>query len=253
MSPRIRSVHPDICTSEVMASLSAELERTFVRLWTHCDDEGRCVDNPRLIKAGIFPLHDDITPKVLDGQLAKLAQLDLVVRYEVDGRRYLSVRSWDEYQHPQRARRSQYPQLHEDSATSRVLVAEVYGTGVGEGEGEGEGEGVHAPDKPARARDVLFETVAEVAGMDWRHLTATARGPLNRAVGELRTVKATPEEVRVRARRYHAVYPDSALTPMALTKHWPALEVEPPVRSTRRSVGDDTMAAGHRWLNGGTA
>ena len=53
---RIRSVHPDICTSETMAGLDAELERTFVRLWTHCDDFGKCFDNVRLIKAAYLPV-----------------------------------------------------------------------------------------------------------------------------------------------------------------------------------------------------
>jgi hypothetical protein len=66
---RIRSVHPDICISETMAVVSAELERTFVRLWTHCDDHGRCQDNVHLIKAGIYPLHLDVTPERLDEEL----------------------------------------------------------------------------------------------------------------------------------------------------------------------------------------
>jgi hypothetical protein len=63
-----------------------------------------------------------------------------------------------------------------------------------------------------------------VTGNDLRELTATARGPLNRAAAELRKVGATPGEVRRRARRYRERYSvDIALTPMALTKQWPTL------------------------------
>ena len=69
---RIRSVKPELCTSETMAEVSAEAERTFVRLWTHCDDEGRCKDNPKLLKAALFPLHDDCTSPV--GEMRKLCE-----------------------------------------------------------------------------------------------------------------------------------------------------------------------------------
>lgn len=103
---RIRSVHPDICVSPTMAELPAHLERTFVRLWTHCDDHGRCLDIPRLIKAAIYPLHDDMTAEVLDDELEQLRKAGLVIRYQGDGKALLAVRSWGEYQHPNRPRPS---------------------------------------------------------------------------------------------------------------------------------------------------
>jgi hypothetical protein len=138
---RIRSVSPDICTSEKMAGLSAELERTFVRLWTHCDDHGRCVDNPRLIKAGIFPLHDEMTPAAIDADLDELEEHGLILRYEADGKPFLSVSSWDEYQHPQRPRPSKYPVPLDASRTRPRRIPDVYVSGEGEGEGEGDGDG----------------------------------------------------------------------------------------------------------------
>jgi len=140
---RIRSVHPDICQSEAMAAISASGERTFVRLWTHCDDDGRCVDNPRLIKAALYPLHEDVTATTLETDLLELTDAGLIVRYAVDGKRYLVIRSWAEYQHPQRPRASKYPPpqciLPDTSASPRVHVADVQGTGV-EGRQERERE-----------------------------------------------------------------------------------------------------------------
>lgn len=106
---RIRSVKPEICTSETMAELSAELERTFVRLWTHCDDEGRCRDNTRLIKAAIYPLHDDITADVLDDQLDLLVSAGLVTRYVVDGIAVVAVTHFAEHQRPQKKQASKLP------------------------------------------------------------------------------------------------------------------------------------------------
>lgn len=151
---RIRSVHPDICVSASMAELPANLERTFVRLWTHCDDEGRCIDEPRLIKAALYPLHDDITADMLDDELNELAEAGKVIRYVAEGKRVLTVRpdSWCEYQKPQRPTRSKLPGLPDSSASphgdakegttsdrGRLIAGEGEGEGVGGGEGDAPG------------------------------------------------------------------------------------------------------------------
>lgn len=107
--PRIRSVHPDLCVSESMALLPAEVERTYVRLWTHMDDQGRCVDNVKLIKAAIYPLHDDMTLIELDKHLNRLVGGSHLIDYEVDGKPYLQVREWTKYQHPQRPAKEKLP------------------------------------------------------------------------------------------------------------------------------------------------
>jgi hypothetical protein len=131
---RIRSVHPDICVSETMAVLPAELERTFVRLWTHCDDDGRCLDSPKLIKAAIYPLHDDVTAEKLNEELYELDAAGLVSRYMVGEKRYLQVLSWGEFQHPQRPKKSKFPPPPSDVAdvyaTRRVSEPETSWTGV---------------------------------------------------------------------------------------------------------------------------
>jgi hypothetical protein len=79
-----------------------------------------------------------------------------------------------------------------------------------------------------RERDELFEAVAEVCGITVAELTKTSRGPMNNAVGQLRSVSATPGQVKVRANRYRQRYPDTSLTPSALVKHWPALAEQNP-------------------------
>lgn len=63
-----------------------------------CDDEGRFLADPRQVKADVWPLDDDITPKKLAAWLPKLAEVTVtseegvkvpaVVLYEVDGVKY---------------------------------------------------------------------------------------------------------------------------------------------------------------------
>lgn len=133
---RIRSVHPDICVSATMASLPAELERTFVRLWTHCDDHGRCQDNPRLIRAALYPLLDDMTTERVNVELEALSNAGLLWRYKVDGCGYLQVRSWNEFQHPNRPKKSKWPAplAWQVLDTDEALLEHGEGTaGVGEG------------------------------------------------------------------------------------------------------------------------
>jgi hypothetical protein len=80
-----------------------------------------------------------------------------------------------------------------------------------------------APQEKSAKRDELFEAVAEACNIDWTNLTPSGRGPLNKAVAELRGIGVTPDQVGGRAAAYRKTYPDAPLTPMALTKHWAAL------------------------------
>jgi biotin operon repressor len=79
------------------------------------------------------------------------------------------------------------------------------------------------PKKDSAKKDELFEAVAQACNIDWTNLTLTGRGPLNKAVKELRDIGVTPDQVGPRAAAYRKTYPDAPLTPMALTKHWAAL------------------------------
>lgn len=89
------------------------------------------------------------------------------------------------------------------------------------------------PPKRARERDLLFEAVVEATGLSLDALTKSARGAANRATKELREVGASPELVRRAAKQYVKEYPDAALTPTALAKHFPKLV--PKLRDYRQS------------------
>lgn len=154
---RIRSVHPDLCISESMAALPAAVERTYVRLWTHCDDQGRCVDNVKLIKAAIYPLHDDMTLDVLNDHLDRLVAGRHLVGYEVDGRALLQVREWTKYQHPQRPAKEKLPVRDTSARLTRVAVQSRGGDmemDAQEGRGDCADKSATVPPNPSRLEEV---------------------------------------------------------------------------------------------------
>jgi hypothetical protein len=141
---RIRSIHYDALKSEKLAAASAEAERLYWRLSTHCDDAGRAEDDPRLFAAYLFPLNDDITGPRVDEWLDELEGLGLIVRYEAGERRYLCVTKWSEYQKPNKPTPTKLPAppepLRECSGSGSVALP----LGV-EGSGDGEGDETAAP------------------------------------------------------------------------------------------------------------
>lgn len=108
---RIRSVHPDICTDQGLVGLSGDAERLWVRLWTHLDDEGRCEDDPLLLKAALFPRHRHIGEDDIEEWLGELIRNGQVIRYEIDGVRCLTAKpeAWGKYQKPRRRVDSKLP------------------------------------------------------------------------------------------------------------------------------------------------
>lgn len=91
-------------------------------------------------------------------------------------------------------------------------------------------------DKPLAASgksvsEQLWDAVLLACKMDGSQMTDSARGALNKAVKQLKSVEATPREVLRRGVLYKSRFPNAALTPSALVKHWPEL-VPPPLAST---------------------
>lgn len=144
---RIRSIHPDLHRDKTLAQASATAERTFVRLWCHLDDDGRGEDDPDLLKADLYPRHREMGPGEIEADLAELDKLGLVIRYVIEGERYLACKAstWAKYQRPQKKMDSVLPpppersnvptgDLHDqdDSPTGPLPpVVEGRGEGVG--------------------------------------------------------------------------------------------------------------------------
>lgn len=123
---RIRSVHPDLCRDRTLAKVSADAERTFIRLWPHLDDGGRALDDPLLLKADLYPVHEHMTAAEVDRDLDELAAFGLVIRYEVNGTAYLSAKptTWATYQKPRHPQDSKFPAPDDPAAIRRTITAE---------------------------------------------------------------------------------------------------------------------------------
>lgn len=113
---RIRTIKPDFFTSLTIADLTPEQRLTFIGLWTHADDAGRCVDDPRLIKAALWPL-DDRTAADIEIDLKALSESSLITRYTLNRKRYLAVTNWDEHQRINRPTDSKLPAPEEGDPT----------------------------------------------------------------------------------------------------------------------------------------
>ena len=74
-----------------------------------------------------------------------------------------------------------------------------------------------------REPDVIWDAVIATCRLNPTALTKTARGACNNAVGQLREVAATPEQIAAAGAEYARRYPGTTLTPSALVKHWAQL------------------------------
>lgn len=117
---RIRSIKPDAFTSLSLSEVERGIRWTFAGLWTHCDDEGRAEWEPRLLKAALYPVDDDITAADIDHDMKALESIGAVCFYAVGGKNYFHIPSFSEHQHPNRKVPSRLPKcsIHDDSAST---------------------------------------------------------------------------------------------------------------------------------------
>ena len=106
-----RILKESICTSENIDQLSAFHETVFYRLMVNCDDYGRMDARPKLLASKLFPLKDIRTNQIEDA-LRALTSAELVDLYEVNGKPFLQMKTWDKHQQV-RAKKSKYPSPEE--------------------------------------------------------------------------------------------------------------------------------------------
>lgn len=180
----MRTLKPEFCTSEAISALSERAELHFAKLWTYADDEGRGVDNARLIKAACWPLRDTVSIEDVEALQVELAEAGRIRRYVAGQRAYFQVTNWAEHQHPQKPKPSVIPPETSGTGTAKrrkrtVPIRDSDGTDTGaispvvvvgevvvEGEGEGASGGALAFERfwasyPPRDGKQLGKTKAE--------------------------------------------------------------------------------------------
>ena len=113
-----RIIKESICTSENIDQLTAFEETVFIRLMVNADDYGRFDGRAKILSARLFPLKN-VTPEEMSDALDSLVNADLVTVYEVDGKPYVHLNSWEKHQQT-RATKSKYP-APSDSTCNQLI------------------------------------------------------------------------------------------------------------------------------------
>lgn len=106
---RIRSISPELRTSETCAEWTREARYAWVLLWGYLDDHGRGIDNAKIIAADCFPLDDDVTAALMGEWLDLFEAAGSICRYEYENKRYMHATKWGHWQKPQHPSKVRIP------------------------------------------------------------------------------------------------------------------------------------------------
>lgn len=93
---RARNIKPSFFTNDKLADCALGARLLFIGLWTIADREGRLDDNPRKIKAVIFP-YDNMD---CDNLLIQLEKNGFILRYSIGENKYIQILNFVKHQNP---------------------------------------------------------------------------------------------------------------------------------------------------------
>jgi len=96
---RIRQIKPEFYLDDELAQCSRDARLLFPGLWILADRAGRLEYRPAKIKAQVFPYDDDIDAAKTRELLEQLASRRFILIYEVGGRSYIQIRTFEKHQH----------------------------------------------------------------------------------------------------------------------------------------------------------
>jgi hypothetical protein len=138
---RIRTIKPEIWSSESIGRLSRDARLLFVALITQVDDEGRVRASSRGLASLLYPFDDDAAG-LIDGWLSELDTEGMFVRYSADGATYGLIPKFVNHQKIDHPTKSKLPTFVE---SSRILA----NPRAVSGSGSGSGSGMESADKSA--------------------------------------------------------------------------------------------------------
>lgn len=189
--PRIRTIKPEFFQHEALFDAERQsglpLRVAFAGLWTVADKAGRFEWRPRQLKLNVLP-YDEVD---FTAVLSALQAHGFVERYDVEGRSFGCIPSWDKHQHknvrePDSTIPAPEKHVHApDEAGARTCPAPAQAAGKGrEGKGRGKegererggergggGDGSAAPPRPPDGLDAA-------AWERWQEYRVALRKPL---------------------------------------------------------------------------
>ncbi len=94
--PRIRYLKPEFFDDEELCQLKPLARLMFAGLWCWADREGRLKDQPTRLKNTILGYDNCDADKLL----VSLAEAEMIVRYEIEGEKYIQIRHFLRHQRP---------------------------------------------------------------------------------------------------------------------------------------------------------
>jgi hypothetical protein len=98
MMARARNIKPSFFINEELVECHFATRLLFIGLWTLADREGRLEDKPKKIKMALFPA-DNLD---IEFSLNELVEHGFIVRYEIQGEKYIQVLAFKKHQNPHR-------------------------------------------------------------------------------------------------------------------------------------------------------
>ena len=125
---RSRNIKPGFFLNDQLAECDPLARLLFAGLWCIADREGRLEDRPKRIKAEILPYDDCDIDQLLD----QLAKHGFILRYEVEGERYIQIINFLKHQNPHKNEiKSVIPppqEMHQTSPKISGVNQEMYQT-----------------------------------------------------------------------------------------------------------------------------
>lgn len=114
-----RMISSTTWTDEKFITLDDITRLVWFGIITNCDDQGRLQNNPLLIKAQLFPA-DRKSASLIKASIDRLADIEMITKYEKDGKSLIQINNWWTHQTPSWASASLYPAP--DNWVDRVKV-----------------------------------------------------------------------------------------------------------------------------------
>lgn len=108
---RIRTIKPQLFTSERVDEYAGDMFRTFAGLFCYADDKGRGRDDEHLVKAEVWPRVKRMTAAKVRAHIDAIAapKDGPLCQYRVDGKDYFHFLNWTEHQKINRPTPSKLP------------------------------------------------------------------------------------------------------------------------------------------------
>lgn len=114
---RARNIKPGFFKNEQLLECSMAARLLFPGLWMMADRNGYLEDRPKKIKIEIFPADNVDIPSLLQ----ELSDNGLIIRYEVDGKRYIYIPNFAKHQTPyQNEKASEIPPYEEGLCSQKT-------------------------------------------------------------------------------------------------------------------------------------